>query len=440
MVVGAVITGLIVYNTNARARAALLQRLDLEQGAVPGGGLLASGFIEAEEVELSSETGGRVVMLGFAEGDAVQPGDVVVQLDTSLLEAQRDGIQAQIDIAAEQRDLLAEGPRQEYIDQAKGFVALAQASLDAAKVAWGDALMLYANPQELELQLVEAETQFAIAQEQLEAARWQLIAAARAEEIYWDNVERFQENDWQVCIPHFGCKDVWLSYDAHQAPQRTKEAQTNFAAAQEALAGAEAILAILQGYASNPQGLLTQAVQAEGQFHAAEAALAKAEAELKNLEKGASKEDLAIADAQIAEAQAALDVLEAEIARRTVTSPIGGLILQQAIHEGELALPGAPLLTIADLETVELTVYLPTEQVGRVRLGQQVIVTVDSFPGHTFEGTVTYISDEHEYTPRNVQTQEERVNLVFAVRITLVNDDPDYQLKPGMPADALFED
>jgi len=103
---------------------------------------------------------------------------------------------------------------------------------------------------------------------------------------------------------------------------------------------------------------------------------------------------------------------------------------------GELAAPAATILTVADLSVVTLEVYVPENRVGEVQLGQSVQVTLDAFPDHSFEGQVMHISDEPEFTPRNVATAEERLNTFYAVRIHLEN--PDLLLKPGMPADASF--
>jgi HlyD family secretion protein len=108
------------------------------------------------------------------------------------------------------------------------------------------------------------------------------------------------------------------------------------------------------------------------------------------------------------------------------------------VQVGELALPGGALFSLADLDRLSLTVYVPEDQVGRVQLGGEVVVTVDAFPDRAFPGRVTYISSEAEFTPRNVQTQEERVNMVFAVKVELPN--PGHLLKPGMPADAILLD
>jgi multidrug resistance efflux pump len=110
------------------------------------------------------------------------------------------------------------------------------------------------------------------------------------------------------------------------------------------------------------------------------------------------------------------------------------MVLERPAHEGENALPGTSLLSLGNLDAVELTIYVPEPQVGRVQLDQTAAVSVDSFPGETFAGRVVWISDEAEFTPKNIQTTEERINTVFAVKISTPN--PDHKLKPGMPADA----
>jgi len=103
-----------------------------------------------------------------------------------------------------------------------------------------------------------------------------------------------------------------------------------------------------------------------------------------------------------------------------------------------MALPGQPLLTVADLRRVNLIVYVPEPDIDTVNVGQTVNVYVDAFPREPFAGTVTYISDQAEFTPKNIQTREERINTVFAVKIRLDNEDQ--RLKPGMPADAILSE
>ena len=147
-------------------------------------------------------------------------------------------------------------------------------------------------------------------------------------------------------------------------------------------------------------------------------------------------EEIEVARQAVEQARAGRAALEVQQGKAHVDAPLTGLVTQVVVQLGEVALPGVPLLEIADLREVTLRVYVSTLDLGRVRLGQSVLVTVDSFPDRIFEGRVTRIADQAEFTPKTVQTQEERVNSIFAVEITLAN--PDGALKPGMPADATF--
>ena len=130
----------------------------------------------------------------------------------------------------------------------------------------------------------------------------------------------------------------------------------------------------------------------------------------------------------------ALAALKVRLGKLALEAPISGLVLERPVHVGEVAMPGAPLLTVADLDNLTLTIYVPEDQLGKVQLGQPVLVTVDAYPDRVFVGTVNFVSSQAEFTPKNVQTKEERVSMVFAVKVKLPN--PDRALKPGMPADA----
>jgi HlyD family secretion protein len=147
-------------------------------------------------------------------------------------------------------------------------------------------------------------------------------------------------------------------------------------------------------------------------------------------------EQLAVAQAQIEAARAALTILETQLAKTVITAPSDGIVIERLAEPGEIALPNAALLIIADLDRLTLTVYAPEDRYGEVTLGQAVKVTVNSFPDETFTATVTHIANQAEFTPRNVQTQEGRRTTVFAIKLTL--DDTTGKLKPGMPADVAF--
>jgi multidrug resistance efflux pump len=183
----------------------------------------------------------------------------------------------------------------------------------------------------------------------------------------------------------------------------------------------------------DPIALQVQARQAEDAYHLAGAAVSLAEAQLQAAKIGPRPEDIAVAQAQVQVAESARALLENQVAQLTLTAPADGLITTRTVEPGEIALPGAILFSLGDLDQVTLRVFIPETKIGKVQLGQTAVVTVDSLDQY-FEGVVTYIASDAEFTPQNVQMPEERVNLVFAVEINLEN--PDHLLKPGMPADA----
>jgi len=143
------------------------------------------------------------------------------------------------------------------------------------------------------------------------------------------------------------------------------------------------------------------------------------------------------AEAALAQAQAALALIKVQMEKSVIRAPMDGVVLTRNLETGETAAPGGVVMKIGHLQEVELVVYIPETEYGMVHLGDTVSITVDSFPGETFTGNVVHISDQAEFTPRNVQTVEGRRATVYAVKLSVPN--PDLKLKPGMPADVTFE-
>src|SRR5438552_956510 len=166
----------------------------------------------------------------------------------------------------------------------------------------------------------------------------------------------------------------------------------------------------------------------------ARAGLAVAEANRQTI--AIREQDVAAARAQLAQARAVLQQAEILRGNTILTAPFAGVVVAKHVEIGDLVAVGAPVLTIADLSQPYLRVFISETDLGRVTLGQPVDVRVDAFRGRVFHGTVMEISDHAEFTPGNVQTREERVNLVFAVNVQLSNQDG--VLKPGLPADAAI--
>ena len=172
------------------------------------------------------------------------------------------------------------------------------------------------------------------------------------------------------------------------------------------------------------------------QLDIASATLDNAQAQYDLLQAGARPEQLDAAQAQVDAAQAAVDALDVQIGKLTLTAPVEGVVLSRVIDPGEVASPGAVLLVIGQLNDLTITVYVPEDRYGSIRLEQTAQVSVDSFPGELFPATVAHIADQAEFTPRNVQTASGRKTTVFAIRLNVSNSDG--KLKPGMPADVKF--
>jgi HlyD family secretion protein len=175
---------------------------------------------------------------------------------------------------------------------------------------------------------------------------------------------------------------------------------------------------------------------AEARLTIAEAQSAAASEALSKVRRLARPEEIQAAEARLAQAEAARDLLAKSIADCTIVAPSGGIVTHKAVEAGELVAPGATVVTLAELDSVYVMIYLTEREIGRVRLGDTADVEIDAFPGRPFPGKVTYISPEAEFTPKNVQTKEDRVKLVFGIKVEIENREG--LLKPGLPADAAI--
>ncbi len=375
--------------------------------------LTASGTIRAPELRVASEFGGRVQTIPVQLGDTVQAGDVLVTLDATPWLLQLSPAEAAVEVAKADLAALRARPLPAEIEAARNALALAEVQRDNARVAWENAQALVETPQEIDAQIVQARAQVALAAQGVELAeavlaRQQLLR----DQTPADSVQRTAAN-LQV-------KSYEESLAAAQADEQT----------------AQALLNQLYLIRKNPLGYIAQANAAEGQYHVAEKAVVVAQAKLDDVLAGPTTAEIAMAEATVRRAEAEAGVLQVKVARSTLTSTLSGVVVAKSVGVGELVAPAATILTLADLSVVTLEVYVPEGRIGHVQLGQPVTVTVDSFPGRTFTGQVFRISDQPEFTPRNVATAEERLNTFYAVEIRLENTDA--ALKPGMPADAEF--
>lgn len=384
----------------------------------PSGIIEASGTIEAEEVVVAPEFGGRVEDILAEEGDPVEAGQVVLYLDTALLEAQMGEAEAAVLAAGANLGSVEAGARPGEIRTAEAQLQQAIAARDAAERVWQDAVAVRKEPQQLDDQIDQARTQVEQAEHQVDQARAQLQKVT---------IER----DGYAGAGDDQSKSTYAALD-----QQVRASESAVRAAEESLEGARAQLKNLLDVRDNPISLDTQVNKAKGQYDQALASVEVAQAQLNALLAKPTDEEIAVAQAQVSQAEAALGLLSVQREKMTLRSPLSGMVSNLSIHVGETASPGDTLMTIAHLGEVELTLYIPENRYGRIQLGQQVDVKVDSFPREVYHGQVVYIASEAEFTPRNVQTKEERVNTVFAVKVRIPN--PDRDLKPGMPADATI--
>jgi HlyD family secretion protein len=367
-------------------------------------GLAGSGTIEAVQVNAGSEVSGRVVQVMAEEGQAVKAGDVLFRLDDAMISAQRAQAQAAVKTARAQRDQLLAGARPQQLEAARATITTTRALLDGAQA-------------DLERLLAGATN------DQVAAARSQLASAqarARLAQDTYNNVLAGRSD-----AKEFGVSGTGLGRPEEQMRVQLEAAKSQVVAAQERLTK------VLAGATSN------EIQSAQARVAGVEAQLTAAQAQYDLLAAGPSREQIAAADAAVAQAEAAQKTLDVQADKLVVRAPADGTVLVRNVHVGEVVSSGASLFVLGKLETLQITVYLPEDSYGRVKLGQTAQVAVDSYPGVAFTASVVYIADQAEFTPRNVQTVEGRRTTVYAIKLDVPN--PDGKLKPGMPADVSFE-
>ncbi|HOP02418.1 MAG TPA: efflux RND transporter periplasmic adaptor subunit [Flexilinea sp.] len=398
--------------------------------------LKASGTISAVQVDVAPQIGGTVLSVSTEEGAQVKKGDELFRIDDSLLMAQRDQADASVTLAESalataktQYDLAVDSARQQerqtrinswnteqssqfklpvwYFDKteklasAKVEMDAAKADLDEEKASLEKILNDKASAGFLnaEKRLANAEASFLIADQVLTQA----TNAKDKEEL-----QDFAQDQYDTAKTELD--SAQSNYDRLLTTQAAKDVLEGRARVRVTQERYDRALDYYNSLLSGDQSL---------QVKVAESNVSQAEAGLK-------------------QAQAALSVIDVQLEKTIVKAPVDGIILARNIEVGETIAPNAVVLTVGQLENVNLTVYIPETEYGKVKLNEKVSIQVDSFPDETFTGAVVYISDQAEFTPRNVQTMEGRRTTVYAVKIDVPN--PDLKLKPGMPADVTFEE
>ncbi len=386
-----------------------------------------SGFIEGEDVNVVAEIGGRIQAINVDEGDRVTAGQELVRLDHSLLDAQIAQAQAAVETAQAQLTQLKNGARATDVTAARVARDSAQQNYDKLRAGATD------------YDLAAAQAALTAAKQTFDKVRAgptrDQLAQLKAQV---DNAQAAVEQAQAAYDRIGGLTNPFIA----QTPQsrQLQQATNNYDAAVAAYNDARthptaSELAAAQAQVQQAQAALDRLTPDAAQLAAAQSQVQQAQAALDRLTP--TEDSINVAEAQVKQAQAALAVLQTQLPKMTLKSPVAGVITRRAFHAGEMATPSTALLTISDLDPVTLTVYVPETEIGHIQTGSEVYVQVDSFPDVPFKGNVILIGSEAEFTPRNVQTKAERVNTVFAVKIELPN--ADLKLKPGMPADALLK-
>jgi HlyD family secretion protein len=370
-----------------------------------------SGVIEGTQVNVVAEVGGRIMDIAVEEGEAVTAGQPVVALDDAVLASQVQHAQAALAAAEANLAQVKAGARVEAIQAAEAVVQQAQAEQAGAALMLSNTLKIRNNPQTLNAQIDAARSGVKLAEQGVAIAQISLAEARYWRDFYEADNKKHETLDKQIAI-----------------------AQTNLEAAQAQLKGAQAQLAALQAVKSQPVTLDAQVTAARSAYSLTLASVAVAEAKLADLQAGPTAEEVAIAESNVQQARAQVRLARAYQTRTRLTAPLTGLVAGRLAHVGETAQPGSPLLSLVNLDTVDMTIYVPQTELPKVRVGQPVRVIVDAYPGEVFSGAVASIAQQAQFSSRDTQNKEDRTNIVFAVKVRLGN--ADHRLKAGMTADA----
>ncbi|MBI1355060.1 MAG: HlyD family efflux transporter periplasmic adaptor subunit [Acidobacteria bacterium] len=359
----------------------------------PENAIEVSGNIRVTEVAIAFKTPGKLAERLVDEGDVVTKGQVVARLDTEPLLRQRDRAEAAI-AAAQARISQTEAALRYARESVASSVAQRTAEVAASDAALRE-LERGSRPQEIQQ-----------AQAAVETARVQAGEAAR-------NLERARTL--------FDTQDISAQdFDRFQAAADAAKAN---------LKQVEERLALVR------EGPRREQIEgAEAQKQRAQAALRGANAGRLDIER--MQQDLAARHAELEASQADLALIETQLQDAVAVSPVNGVVLVEAAEPGEILAAGASVVTIGDIERPWLRAYVNQIYQGRIRIGDPVEVTTDSFPGKTYTGRISFIAADAEFTPKEIQTVEERVKLVYRLKIDIPN--PNQELKRNMPADATI--
>ena len=353
--------------------------------------LYYSGMIEATQANLAFQTAGRINEVPADEGQVVEAGQLLAVLDQASALANREQALA---------NLLRAGST---LKQMETLLVLNRQALPA------ESEKAEAAVQALQAQLLELETGYRDQDIQ------QAFLTLESKRIAMENARKDQLRDE-------------LLFQRKVIPEKVKDASSlKYETAYKEHEGAQ------QAYALLKEGYRTESIQVgRSRLHEAQAALKLARINLKKIE--VAEKEVDVARAQVRAAQAAVKLAEIQLRYTELISPVKGVVTSRNAEPGEVVTTGQEVISISDLSEVDLRIFVDETEIGRVKPGQKVDVKIDTFADKVYQGKVSFISSEGEFTPKIIQTRKERVKLVYLVKIKIPN--PDSELKSGMPADA----
>jgi HlyD family secretion protein len=357
----------------------------------PENQLKISGNIELNEVNIAFKTAGRLVERTVDEGDAVKKGQVIARLDRDQLLAQRE------------REAAGLASSDAQLAQAQTAVEFQRATV-AADLEARRADVTSTEARLAELQNGSRPQEKLDAKAAVDAAASELERARRD----WERAQTLHKND-----------DISTAqFDQYRNRFENAQAVLKQALEREALVVA---------------GPRIEQINAQaGQVARARAGVKTAEAN--RLELKRREQEIPTRRAEIARSKANLALIDTQLADTIVASPVDGVVLVKAADAGEVLAPGTTVVTVGDIDHPWLRGYINETDLAKVKLGSKARVTTDSYPGKVYNGRVTFISSQAEFTPKQIQTQQERVKLVYRIKIEVEN--PGRELKSNMPADA----
>ena len=360
-------------------------------GSKPTNRIAFSGNIEMTEVKVAFRIPGKIRELSLKEGDQVKAGTIVARLDTAQLDSQKLRVEA------------SRSSSKVRLEQANTSIDLQAETVEG----------------QIEQRQAEVRNAQAVLNELLAGSRKQDIEQARAALDRATTEHQIAERDWQRAETLF--KDEDISASAHD------QAKSRLDAAAAGVKQAEERLSLVQ---EGPRAETIEAARA--QLGRAQAGLRLAEASRLEVKRTRQEREARLADIQ--QVQAELGVVDAQLSDSVAVAPTDGVVLVKSAELGEVVAAGSTVLTLGDVDHPWLRGYVGEKDLGRVKLGMPVKITTDSFPGKVYQGKVSFISSEAEFTPKQIQTPEERVKLVYRIKVDVEN--PNHELKSNMPADA----